>query len=443
MHYRNQSASGFCPQLPAMKKILLRALGAIAAAVPFLAFPLTAAGSPAPIALTIPASVHLAITNSHAVKLAELGVTQAALTVQKEQTGYRPSVSMTHEHTQIERSAKPDYGNYIIARLPLIDNGQKKNLIRQSREYYAGAQDALLHTKQQVAAGVMLAYYDALQAGEQAQLRFATRQWLTERLEKLRQVQPWDEHSLWAAERAEAELKQAEHDYRHAVNQQHRTTRSLARLLSLPAEQAVALHETAGQPAISGSLEHMIQSALNHRYDLKQLRKDTRASEWNVKAAVSNTRPTVSWLFVLSDVGMPEQYWYTTVSVTANLFDGNRDRLKIRQANLEAAKSREYLEQKMDEIIFDTEEAYSHFQLATQALERETGAVQQAAAAYTTAGAGYAQNPRTVGGLLNAHKALRTARSELINAGYNLKRCQVSLMRSTGLLPVEDTKPLL
>lgn len=389
-----------------------------------------------PVTLTLPLSINMAITNSHAVRIAELDAAKAALTIKKNHAGYWPTVSMTHEHTQLEKAAKPEYGSYVIARLPLFDNGRTKSLISQSREYYSGAADLLQHTKQQVAASVMLAYYDALQAREQEQLTKEALQKLAGHLapSKLR-LNSAVEGPNRDALRAEAELIHAERSHNRANYEQQQRVRKLARLLNLPSDQDISLRDAVEQPVIT-SLTQAVQTALQERYDLQQARKDKQAAEWGVKVAVQNTRPTVSWLFVLNDAGLPEQSWYTTVSVTANVFDGNRDKLKIQEAALAAARSQECLEQKIEQITLDAEDAYGHLQLAAQAMERAAQMVRLAETDYAKAGSAYRESEAGISGVLAAHGALITAKANDISARYDYQRCRVSLLRATGTLPL-------
>lgn len=387
-----------------------------------------------PVTLTLPLSISMAITNSHAVRIAELDAAKAALDIKKNQAGYWPTVSMTHEHTQLEKAAKPDYGNYVVARLPLFDNGRTKSLIRQSREYYGGAADLLQHTKQQVAADVMLAYYDALQAREQEQLSQQAVRRLTDYLGQSK-LKPNSaaEASSRDALRAEVELSHAERNYNRAYYEWQQRVKKLTRLLHLPANQEIILHEAVEPPVIT-SLAQAVQTALNERHDLQQARRDKQAAEWGVKVAVTNTRPSISWLFVLNDAGLSEQSWYTTVSMTANVFDGNRDKLKIRQAALEAARSQESLAQKIEQITVDAEDAYAHLQLAAKALERGAQMVSQAEADYGKAKLAYQEGGAGIGSVLAAHGALVAAGENHISARYDYQRCRVSLLRATGTL---------
>jgi outer membrane protein len=392
-------------------------------------------GYTAPLALTLPESIHLALTRSHAVKIAELDAAKASLEIKKNKSTYWPTVSMTHEQTQIEKSPKPEYGNYLTAKLPLSDGGRTKSLVMQSQEFYEGVTDNLEHTKQQVTANTMLAYYNALQAKSREDLASLAVENLTQHLAQVKLQDATKNDFKRNVQRTEAKLAQARQNYIRIHNERQLVTSQLTSLLQLQPDQELTLSEIPGQSAPE-TLDFAIQTALHQRNDLKQARKEQTVAQWGIKVAASNKRPNVYLLFVASDLWLPEQYWYTTVSVSTNLFDAGRANIQVRQASLEEAKSQEYLEQKIEKITQETREAFYYFQQADTVMQETAQFLGKATEDYETAIAEFKFGKTNNEDLLNSYSTLAEAKANNVNALYDYHKCRVNLLRATGMLPV-------
>ncbi|SFM11831.1 TolC family protein [Pelosinus propionicus] len=392
-------------------------------------------GYAAPLALTLPESIHLALTRSHAVKIAELDAAKASLEIKRNKATYWPTVSMTHEHTQIEKSPKPEYGNYLTAKLPLSDGGRTKSLVMQSQEFYEGAADNLEHTKQQVTANTMLAYYNVLQAKSREDLANQIVENLNQHLAQAKLQDPAKADSKKNVLRIESKLAQARQNYIRIHNERQLVTSQLTSLLQIQPDQELILSEIPGQ-STPETLDLAIQTALQQRNDLKQARKEQAVAQWGIKVAASNKRPNIYLLFVASDLWLPEQYWYTTVSVSTNLFDAGRSNIQVRQASLEEARSQEYLEQKIEKITQETREAFYYFQQADIVMKEAAQFLAKSTEDYEVAVLEFQSGKTTNEDLLNSYSTLTEAKTNHINTLYDYHKCRVHLLRVTGMLPV-------
>ncbi len=386
-------------------------------------------GYASPVELTLPDSIRLALTSSHEVKIAKLEATKADLEFKKTKTGYLPTVSMTHTQTQVAEKPKPEYGNYITVKLPLYDGGRTQDRVTQSRTAAAGLTDSLSHTKQQVAANVILNYYDALAAKERAELAGQAVRQLTSHLDEVR-------HQAAAGDfpQTEAKLTRLREYHMLLQQEQQQVLGKLSHLLHLPRDQELTLAAIPEQP-VPVSLDQAIDHALAHRQDLAQVRRDLQTARLGIKIAAKESLPTIYLYCVVNDLGLPEQYWYSSLYVTGNLFDGGQTKLKTRQSDLHAAIAEERVQQKIETITGETITAFERWQQSGQNLSAALQPVTTAEKNYVSAIAGHQAGNSRIDSVLEAYTVLTTARIDYLNTRYNHYKCQVHLLRTIGTLP--------
>lgn len=372
----------------------------------------------------------MAITSSHEVKIAELEARKVDLELKKNKARYLPTVSMTHTQTQVAEKPKPEYGNYVTVRLPLYDGGRTKDRVAQSKTTVIGLTDYLDHAKQQVAVNVFLDYYDALAAQERKVLTEQAVHQLTHYLDAVRRQTADGDRS-----RTEADLARfRQYDTLLRQQEQRQAFGKLNHLLHLPPDQELILAETPAQP-VPGRLDEAIDLALNHRQDLAQTRRNLQVATLGTKVAAKESRPTVYLYFVMYDLGMPEQYWYSSLYVTGDLFDGGQTRLKTRQSDLNAAIAAEQMQQKIETIRWETTKAFECWQQSGRNLAVAEQPVTRAEEAYAAVAERYRAGQSNIETVLGAHADLITAKTNHLNARYDHYKNQVRLLHATGTLP--------
>lgn len=384
-----------------------------------------------PVILTLPDSIRLAITSSHDIRIAELETSKADLELKKNKARYLPTISMTHTQTQVAEKPKPEYGNYITLRLPLYDGGQTRDRVTQSQTALFSSTDYLDYAKQQVAINVFLDYYDALAAQERKILTEQAVHQLTYYLDEARR-----RSGAGATVQTETDLAHfRQYDTLLRQQEERQAFDKLSQLLHLPPDQKLILTETPAQP-VPATLHEAIDQALKHRQDLAQARRSLQVATLGTKIAAKEARPTVYLYFVMYDLGLPEQYWYSSLYVTGDLFDGGQTRLKARQSDLNAAIAAERIQQKMEVIKLETAKAFESWQQSGQLLAAAEQPVNRAEAAYAAAAEGYRTGQADMATVLGAHADLITAKTNHLNARYDYYKNQVRLLHATGTLPL-------
>lgn len=420
------------------KTLILWGMALIFCAIPNLMFA-------QPAQLTIADSVRLALTHSPAIKGAEAEIAKTSWLIKENQSAYLPTLSANHLQSQNHPGAADSPSNSrstsLEAKTTLYSGGLNEGLVAQAKESYIGAQYNLANTRQQVITNTYLAYYNVLQAEKNVALADEAVQRLTQHL-FIVQAQ-YDEGTVIKSDvlRTEVELAQAKQNHNKAQNAYKLASSQFITLLGLPAEQDISLADLDKTSAYDGSAAQAIQTALTHRTDLKQIYQEEKAARCGIQIAKSGHLPTVS-LSLKKEWENQESSanpWSAQLNVAFNLFDGSKTKAKIKQTEWETTKSHELLQQKIEQVTLETQEAYFNMNNARTTVDIASQVVAKAEEDYAIAQVRYQAGVGSNLDVIDAQGALTSAKLNYTNARYDYNKYSIQLAQAMGTITEEET----
>lgn len=407
----------------------------------FCSLPILSLAQPAQ--LTIADSVRLALAHSPAVKAAAAETARRSWLVKENQAANLPTLSATHNQNQNHPgtvdSPANSHATSLEARMTLYNGGLIEGNIAQTKELYTGAQHTLAYTRQQVITNTYLAYYNVLQAEKNMVLADEAVQRLTQHLAVVN-AQYADGIVIKSdVLRTEVELAQAKQTFSNSQNAYKLASSRFITLLGLPADQDIALTEIGEPSAYDNSIDQAVQTALTQRTDLKQTYQDGKAAEQGIPIAKSGHLPTVS-LSLTKDWQSRDSATdplSTQLTVSFNLFDGNKTNARIKQAEEELIRTNEVYTQKAEQVTLETKEAYFNLHNARTAADIASQVVAKAEEDYAIAKVRYQSGVGDNLDVIDSQVALTTAKLNYTNARYDCHKYSVQLAQAMGTITAD------
>lgn len=395
--------------------------------------------------LTIADSIRLALTHSPAIKAAEAETAKASWLIKENQSAYSPVLSANHMQTRnysgAADSPADSRASFIEAKAILYSGGLNEGLTAQAKELYTSAQHHLTYTRQQVITNTYLTYYTVLQAEKNVGLANEAVERLNQHLSVVEAQ--YTEGTVIKSDvlRTEVELAQAKQNYSKAQNAYRLATSHFNTLLGLPAGQDITLADTGKVFAYEGPVAQAIQTALMQRADLKQVRQEEKAAQQGIQIAKSGQLPTVS-LSLKKDwqnQAVPANPLSAQVALSFNVFDGSKTKAKIKQTEWETSQKRELLQQKTEQVMLETQEAYFNMQNARTDLDIASQVVAKAEEDYAIAQVRYQSGIGINLDVMDSQGALTTAKLNYSNARYDYNKYTIQLAQAMGTITEDES----
>jgi outer membrane protein TolC len=130
--------------------------------------------------------------------------------------------------------------------------------------------------------------------------------------------------------------------------------------------------------------------------------------------------------------------WSAQVDVSFNIFDGNKTKSKIKQAEWEIAKTQELLQQKIEQVTLEIKEAYFNLQNARTAVDIASQVVTKAEEDYAIAQVRYQSGIGSNLDVIDSQGALTSAKLNYTNARYDYNKYSIQLAQAMGTITEED-----
>lgn len=397
-----------------------------------------------PTQLMIEDSVRLALTHSPAVKAAEAETRKISWLIKENQSAYLPTLSANYlqskNHPSTVDLPSNSRSSFLEAKTTLYSGGLNEGLIAQSQDLYTGAHYNLAYTKQQVISNTYLAYYNVLQSEKNVDLADEAVQRLTQHL-VIVEAQ-YAEGIVIKSDvlRTEVELAQAKQNHSKVQNAYKLASSQFITLLGLPADQDIALADTNEEKVYDGSISQAVQNALAHRADLKKVYQEEKAAAHGIQIAQSGHLPSVN-LSIKKGWNNQEETvnpWSIQVAVDFNIFDGNKTKAKIKQAEWETTKNNEFLKEKIEQVTLETKEAYFNMHNARTAVDIASQVVAKAEEDYTIVQVRYQAGVGSNLDVIDSQGTLTSAKLNYTNARYDYNKYSIQLAQAMGTFTEED-----
>ena len=251
----------------------------------------------------------------------------------------------------------------------------------------------------------------------------------------------------------EADAEQSHLSVIKAETKMQRSMLELVRRLSLDPQINVVLApdslELQTPVATKPDIDALVAVALQRRADLQGLALETKAAQWQVKAARAAWYPSVDLNLVVSSGGteyLNHEYLYPPLSEQVNntvgysvgvrlswaLFDGFQTRYAVESAKLNHLNQQLDYEDLRDNIVIDLHQAAGDYASAFTQIETAKVSFTAARAAYEAVKRKYELGSASFVELSTARATLFNAQSNLSQATYNLALQKNVLDFATG-----------
>lgn len=331
----------------------------------------------------------------------------------------------------------------------VFDFGKRRGELDSSKAQRLAAVASFQRANQDVAYGVVVAYYNLVTAQEQ--------------LAAIRQILATARTTQSAAEaqlangratlpdvlNAKAGTAHAEYDLQTSLGAEEIARVKLREALGVEPSDAIAVEKPAAAPdlsAVSASVANLVEAALRDRPDLKSLAEKLRAADAELKVARSAYRPTVDFESKASSqsiwpavsqpsLGDTTQFvWSTGVQLKWNLFDGGLRKNQVLRRSSEQRQAAEELREKSDDITRETWVSYLQFGTAVRQQEAAQTLLLAATTSYDASLDAYGYGVKNLIDLVNAESQLAQARLADVEARSAVLTSAANLGYTTGIL---------
>lgn len=238
--------------------------------------------------------------------------------------------------------------------------------------------------------------------------------------------------------RLQTQLSQARHDLL-VTAQGERDALSLLAALMGTQEQLPSLVDVAPtQVALPPSRAEALGKALQQRPDLLRAQALAKAANDQVTIAKGEQRPQINLVAKAQESAGSDWRGYDDaligVQMTVPLFDASIRRNRVAQAELERRRSELQVEQTLNELAAEVEQALGAATESRARLDVARQSEVEAAEALRIESARYANGESTITDLLSAETALWSARVQRMQAGYDVTTSQARVLRAIGEL---------
>ena len=384
------------------------------------------------------------------IKAARAGVETAQTKVEQAKAQRRPLVVGQAGYTQL--NADPSFSvagmgtmtfgktdnpfANVNAQWPLYTGGMIENMIKASRFGVDAAGQSYARQRQERAAEAAVAYYQALSAGQMAQVMRGQITALEEAVRVTTALQGQGMVAKVDVLRATADLQSARAQLVQAENGQRLALTNVKRIMNLPMETEIVL-----QPAESGLLlpddaKVAIDGALARRPEMAQLHAYQEALKAQGAAARGERRPHVG-LQAQYDLERMSTYpnvgdWSVELAISQPLSDGGRAKAKEADAAAQLREVQAKEEALKQGIAMQVTNGLLTVRSADERMKATAAALATAEEAFRMAELSYRNQVGTITDVLVAQTALTAARAQHELAQFERQTAMIQLHLALG-----------
>lgn len=402
------------------------------------ASPPTAALSPSP-PISLTEAIKTALVHNPQTALAEASVISASGQTQTAQAGLLPSISLS---SQYSKSGPDTIGSdtstsaSISGRQLIYDFGLTAASVSQARSREEASRQSYAQTRQDIINQVKQTYYTLLQkqrlvevqqqnvADSQANLNLANARFgagLAARADVIK---------------AETAVAAAKFDLASAKNAAELARLDLNLAMGIEGYTPTQVEDTEESSPALADPAALVAQALNLRPEMLQAKASLKAARQNLRAARVGNAPAFNLNadYGLQGTSFPphDDGWSYGASVSFPLFDGgaNAGQIKTAQGNLQSAEAQ--LRQSEQTVVSEIITAYLNLRTAEEKIIASRAEVANAEENFRLTTGRYQAGLATYVEVTDAETALVTARTNQVNAQYDLSIARAALKRALG-----------
>lgn len=399
--------------------------------------------------VSIEEAYSLALENHEDLGIARENINQARTDLSKSVARILPNITAEGTYTRYNESkssgtgfvTQPESATTAELRLtqPLYSGGREWAIQRQAKLQIQGETKGLEGVTESVMLSTARAYYGALKASKDVEIKTAALKRAKERLEVADARYSVGEVTKSAVLRARAELAGSEAELLRATNNLENSKVLLARLTGIEGQFSVTAPPAHG--AVPLDTRRLIEDALEHRSDYARLLLQEKAATESIQIAKAGFKPSLKLEGVYSwrdqepqTTFFQEESVYGTLRLTYPLFEGF-----LRKAELTDARS-EFREAELvrlglkRNISVQVSEAVNNVKVTDALIEAFRRQVAFAEEDYSMVFEQFKFGVATTLDVIDADTVLVSAQTSLASAVYDLEVAKLSLKFVTGTL---------
>ncbi len=446
-----------------MRPVMLKRIGALAAAVLICTAAAHPAYAQAPRPVTLVEALTMAAQKNHGLRAAALEVKIAQAQLAQAEAARSGQIAFAGSYTRVNERAgatmvippgtipgitdpivitlpPPDpnvYSAAITYQVPLHSGGRIESQIALARANASGAGAALERAKQQLVLDVKQAYFQVLlaQAGIEVAGRAAAA--ADENLRVARARVAAGVSPRFDEVQAEVSLANARQGQIRARNSLALALHALNALVGLPLDTPLAPRETMTIAPVRGDAATLLRRALEGRPELAEQRARIEMALAAIEIARAGGRPMVALsggptYGNASGTSASATGWAVTLSATVVLFDAGLTAQRVREAELRVEQLREVEAQIRQGIELDVRRALLNYSSAAEELATADKAVELAQEGLRIANVRFAAGVSTNLEVVTAQASLSQAEGNRIQALFNVNLARAQLERAVG-----------
>jgi len=400
--------------------------------------------------LTLDDSIHLALTNSHKIKMADAGKEESAWAL--EEAKGNKGFSLTYTNTNARLTEPPSYirslesvdpynyfSNKLTLAVPLYTGRKVENAIEAQKLGAKVADLSLSTSKQQIKLDTTVDFYQVLQAGNLLEVAKQSVDTLTNHLHNVERQ--FDAGVVAKADvlRTKVQVANVQDNLIKAQNGYELAVYKLNYDMGLPLHGQLELKSQLEYVPYSMTMEESIQYALKHRSELEQVEAGVAIAEKQVDIARGDKLPTVSLIGTQTwdDTDYPgtshDYGWSAVVRATWDVFDSGITDAKIKKAKYAKAKAEEQSKDTAEAINLEVSQAYLSLKEAEKRIETNKVAVEEAVTDFDVAQKRYNNGIGINLDVIDAELALNTAKTNYTKALYDYNASRAKLDKAIGV----------
>ncbi|MDF2501555.1 MAG: type secretion outer membrane protein TolC family [Anaerosporomusa subterranea] len=404
-----------------------------------------AAGSAAPLELSVTDSVSLALKNNPAITVAEQEREKSRWGVEEAKTGQSVSAGFSHAATRTRpdpsksnAGVNTNFDNKISLVYPLYTGGKTEGLIDQAKLNLKITDLGVEKAQQQVRLDATTAYFKLLQTRNLMELNRESVDRLAAHLANVKLQHQAGTVAKTDVLRSEVELADAEQNLIRAENNHQLALASLNHVLGLSLDTEIAVKEVLRYETAAVVLAECVEYALKHRPEVGQAKASVTAAGQSVNIAASGYRPSVTATAATGwndedFPGLHNHNWSIGITANYSIFDSGLTKSKVKQADAAVAAASAQDRNTRDSVELEVRQAYLNLKEAEKRIVTSKVAVGKAEEDYQIAQVRYHSGVGTNLDVIDAQLALTQAKTNHVQALYDHKVSRAQLDRAMGV----------
>jgi len=293
--------------------------------------------------------------------------------------------------------------------------------------------------RRELIAEIKKAYYNVAMADAMLDILKETGKLLAENVRVSRKLFENDRVTKDFVYRSESELSRYEQELQKAENSKKIAVAYFNFLLNKPLESDVYTSFPDSLPAINLITEQYTSSALSGREELEKLRKYQNMAELQIKMNRANKLPDVYLVFDYGFQGeeyrfnKEQDFLQASAVLTWTLFEGYRNRSRIREAMLDKAEAETKLDEARKKIELEVLTTLNELLTAEKGIITAEKRLKSAAEGFRLVQKKYEEGQASLLEFLDASSNLTQAEENLVISRFNYLSCFADLERVAAL----------